>query len=153
MENQKSAAINKTEKWTSLPSMKTPRKWFGATAIGDKIYVAGGRNNVAGGQNSNDEYLSSAEVYDSTSRKWWTLSNMKKNHWGCGVTTINGKIYIIGGYDGRRKVACCEMFDPATNKWTAIPDMKEARSFCTACSIFDKLCVIGGHNDDDRTVS
>ena len=31
--------MSETDKWTTLPSMNTPREWFGATAIKDKIFV------------------------------------------------------------------------------------------------------------------
>ena len=107
---------NSDEKWKYLPSMKTPRSWFGATAIGEKIYIAGGLNGT--------RKFSSAEIFDSTSNKWFSLPDMKENRGFCAVVSVNGKVYAIGGNDGNRSLASGEMFDPAMKNWTAIPDMK-----------------------------
>ena len=140
MEKQNSDAIHETKKWKTLPSMITPRLYFGATAIEDKIYLAGGRD---------EQYrrFSSAEVYDCKSNKWSPLPNMNKKRSGCGVTSVNGKVYFVGGHDNYGCLASCEMFDPATNEWSAIPSMKEARFCCAACAVDDKLYVIGGYGD------
>ena len=133
--------------------MKTPRDGFGATEIGDKIYVAGGFD-----ENNND--LSSAEVYDSKSNKWSHLPDMNEKRDYCAVTSVDGKVYVVGGIvhdaDGGWNdtiFASCEMFDPATNEWSTIPDMKIAREGCAACAIGNKLYVIGGSNYDDGCLS
>ncbi len=55
-------AMNKAEKWKTIPSMKNPRSGFGATAIGEKIYVAGGHN-------EQNRFLSFTEVYDTKSNE------------------------------------------------------------------------------------
>ena len=149
-EKHYSDAINETEKWTRLPLMNTPRAVFGATAIGEKIYIAGGWN-------SNYEYLeyfSDVEVYDRKSNKWSRLSNMKKKRGFCAVTSVGGKVYALGG-ENNEILASCEMFDPATNRWTDIPSMEKPRSGCAACAIGDMLYVIGGgaSKDNDEYLS
>ena len=65
--------------------MKTLRRWFGATAVGEKIYIAGGHNRRYMG-------LSSAEVFDSVSKKWSQLPDMDQERWACAVTSVNGNI-------------------------------------------------------------
>ena len=139
MEKQNSDAINEKEKWKKTSSMETTRYWLGATTIGDKIYVTGGCNN-------DDGHLSSAEVYDSKSNKRSPLPGMNEKRKGCAAISNRGKMYAVGGDDGRRRLSSCEMFYPDTNKWTVIPDMKEARDRCAACGIGDNLYVIGGMN-------
>ena len=138
--------MSEGNKWKRIASMESPRQGFGATAIGEKIYVAGGWN--TDGWNTNDE-LSSAGVYDSKSDTWSPLPDMNEKRGGCGVTSVGGKVYALGGYNDSGRLASCEMFDPATNKWTAIPDMEEARHGFAACAIGNKLYVIGGHDDYD----
>ena len=89
--------------------METPRENFGATAIGEKIFIAGGFNN-------HGRLISCAEVYDSTSNEWSPLPDMREKRWGCSVVSVNGKINVIGGYDSGIIHASGEMFDPATNE-------------------------------------
>ena len=117
--------------------MKTSRLLSGATAFGDKIYVAGGRNNQ-------HIPLSSVEVYDSKLNKWSPLPDMEKKRYDCAIASVNGKVYAVGGRDFIWRLSIGEIFDPATNKWTPIPDMKEARYACAACPMGDKLYVMGG---------
>ena len=140
MEEQNSDAIHETRNWTALPSMITPRYHFGATAIGEKIYIAGGRKR-------NDGSLSSAEIFDSKSNECIPLPDMKEKRSGCAVVSVNGKVYIFGRDDDKRYIVSGEMFDPATNKWTPIPGMKKDRAYFAACTIGNKIYVIGGHNN------
>ncbi len=64
---------------------------------------------------------------------------------GCGLTSVGGKVYVVGRYDDSRFVASCEIFDPdIMNEWRMIPDMKKARFGCAACAIGVKLYSIGG---------
>ena len=98
--------MREENKWKSFTSMETPRKWFGATALGEKIYVAGGCTGS----------ISSAEVYDIKTKKWSPLPDMKETREGCAVTSLPGKVYVIGGDDGRWRLSSGEMFDPVINK-------------------------------------
>ena len=132
--------MREENKWKSLTPMRTSRKWFGATAIEEKIYVAGGENRSGA--------LSSADVYDIKLNKWSPLPDMEKKRYDCAIASVNGKVYAVGGRDFIWRLSIGEIFDPATNKWTPIPDMKEARWCCAACAMGDKLYVIGGNNYD-----
>ena len=78
------------------------------------------------------------------------MPDLEKPRCGCAVTSLHGKVYVIGGLVGYKVLSSDEMFDQATNKWTPIPDMKEARKECAACAIGDKIFVMGGYNHDDN---
>ena len=69
-QSRKEVVMRKENRWKSLLSMETPRCLFGATAIGEKIYIAGGCNYQR-------IPLSSVEVYDIKLNKWSRLPNMK----------------------------------------------------------------------------
>ena len=116
--------------------MNSPRQWFGATSTNNgKIYVTGGSSFV-----KDPVMLSSAEVYDTVSNKWTSLPNMDEKREGCAAVSIDGKVYVVGGYDEhQRYLASCEMFDPDTNRWTRLPAMTQSRSYCAACAIDNKL--------------
>ena len=130
---------NEFEKWNEVASMEKPRRLFGATTVGERIIVVGGYDdNLC-------EHLSSAEIYNPYSNRWSSLPDMNHKRGGCAITSVNGKVYAIGGH-GYGSFTSGEMLDLATDQWTAIPDMKEARVCCTACTIGNKLYVIGGRN-------
>ena len=136
--------MNEAKKWISITSMIKPRHWFGAVAVDEKIYVAGGYN-------ERDRELSHVEVYDTISKTWETIPGMNIKREGCAAATVAGKIYIFGGNDGDSHLSSCEMFDPlvvgtTNNSWTEIRSMKLSRSGCTSCSIGTKIYVIGGSN-------
>ena len=46
-----------------------------------------------------------------------------------GVATLNGKVYVIGGWSGQSGLADCEMYDPsqADAKWKAIARLNTGR--------------------------
>ena len=52
-------------RWTQLASMSEARQTHASAAVGGKLYVFGG----VGGEDD-DEYLSTAEVYDPASDSW-----------------------------------------------------------------------------------
>ena len=130
----------KENQWKDIECMNISRLYFGATSIGEKIYV------MRGSSNSDDRFLCSGEVYDSNCNKWSLLPDMKRSRRGCAVTSVNGRVYVMGGLGGNKRLSSCEMFDPVTNQWTSLPDRKEARYDCTACTMDDKIYVIGGHD-------
>ena len=72
--------------------------------------------------------LSSAEVYDITTRQWTQLLQMKKKRSGCEATAIGNTIHIVGGKDQSNFHCSCEIFDTSTNTWSSsIPDMNQKR--------------------------
>ena len=65
---------------------------FGCAAINDKIIIAGG-------QNKEGKAVSSVHIYNTTSNTWTRSTDLPKPIQLGGITTLNGKIYIIGGCD------------------------------------------------------
>ena len=45
----------------------------------------------------------------------------------CGVATLGGKIYVVGGYNGERAVETVEEFDAATNTWRNVASISQRR--------------------------
>lgn len=37
-----------------------------------------------------------------------------------GVGVLNGKLYVVGGYNGQTAEKTCEVYDPQTEKWSLI---------------------------------
>lgn len=65
---------------------------LGSAVINDKIIFPGG-------QNKDGKAVSSVYIYDTTNDTWIKSTNLPKPIQIGGITTLNGKIYMIGGND------------------------------------------------------
>lgn len=53
-----------------------------------------------------------------------------------GVAVLNGRLYVLGGFDSSVRLKSAECFDPITNSWSSIASMGYARS-APACTAMD----------------
>jgi N-acetylneuraminic acid mutarotase len=131
-----------TDDWRELSRMPTARGGGGGAAIGNKIYVAGGRPPAG----------NAFEVYDVEQNTWATLPRLpmridNRNH--IAVAAIGGNIYVAGGrYNGGGfgdpRTDALEMFDPATNVWTTKKPMLRPRGGMSSAVAFGCFHVYGG---------
>ena len=65
------------------------------------------------------------------------------------VAELKGKLYCIGGYNGRLRFNTVECFDPNTNQWTMIKPMNKVRSDACAVAYDNKIVVVGGFDGEE----
>ncbi|VAI00352.1 unnamed protein product [Triticum turgidum subsp. durum] len=113
-----------TNSWTWLAhEMNTPRYWFGSASVGEKAYIAGGRD-------SSHSVLSSAEMYDSEAHTWTLLPSMNRARYGCSGAFMDGKFYVIGGISSSHEVLTCgEEYDLNRRSWRVIHNMSQGLNF------------------------
>lgn len=131
-----------TDDWRELARMPTARGGGGGAAIGNKLYVVGGRPPAG----------NAFEVYDVDLNTWATLPKLptridQRNH--IAVAAIGGRIYVAGGrYNGGGfgdpRTDSLDMFDPATNAWTAKKPMLRPRGGMSSAVAFGCFHVYGG---------
>ena len=126
-----------TSQWESVTDMSIQKYVFGATAIGKKIYVCGGYGV--------DERLNLLEVYDCENNTWTELAPMPNARDDIGMTTLNGNIYVAGGYYSTR-YSSVSKYTPETNTWAEVKPMNEARVDHELITLRDAIYVIGGKN-------
>lgn len=56
------------------------------------------------------------ERYDPHTCQWTSVTPMMTKRCRLGVATLNGKLYVCGGYDGATFLQTVEMYDPLTDK-------------------------------------
>ncbi|MEI8134879.1 MAG: kelch repeat-containing protein [bacterium] len=86
------------------------------------------------------------------SASWKTLSKVgfTPNRDGLSSSYFNGKIYCIGGYDGRFPINLLQVYDIASNSWST-PQTQGSflpRASHTATVLNGKIYVIGGEIDN-----
>ena len=130
--------------WTTEFPMLTPRSWAPSVQYGGKIYVVGGCSSSTPAQFYNA--VATLEVYDPATDTWEKLAPMSMPRVGPAVASLNGKIYVFGGFNRDTWSAndSMEVYDIATNTWTTGASMPTPRSWMKAVVLDNKIYVIGG---------
>jgi hypothetical protein len=80
-----------------------------------------------------------------------SMMNARKEH---SCVYLNGKVYVISGYDGKNKgMAGCEAYDIFREEWKAIKGLNTPRCAFAAIVCKGKIYVFGGYDGKDRLSS
>ena len=89
--------------------------------------------------------LRSIEKYSIARNQWFTFGEeMVEKRSDAGVAALNGKIYVVGGYNGFSHFRSVEIFNPQTGTWQDGKKMKRRRSGVKVAVKGGKLYVVGG---------
>jgi len=91
------------------------------------------------------------EKYDQKMDEWMELGDTPDIGDLLSVSSVNGKIYVIGGTDGPIPLSIVNEYDPITNKWEKKADMPTPRSMLSTCVVDGKIYAIGGWNFPARS--
>eukprot|EP00747_Dinoflagellata_sp_TGD_P164405 gnl/TRDRNA2_/TRDRNA2_184309_c0_seq1.p1 gnl/TRDRNA2_/TRDRNA2_184309_c0~~gnl/TRDRNA2_/TRDRNA2_184309_c0_seq1.p1 ORF type:complete len:441 (-),score=52.02 gnl/TRDRNA2_/TRDRNA2_184309_c0_seq1:16-1305(-) len=108
------------------------------------LYVCGGWNG------EQQEFLSSGELFDESTKKWTNLPPMSCRRVRAACAVAAGKLYVIGGKDAAQRWASAERFDPVSGTWEELPPMSENRSDVAATAVDGKVYVCGGFDGKDN---
>ena len=90
-----------------------------------------------------------------TSISWTTAAANPLRRGEAAGAMVNGKLYVIGGYDGTVEpgtrnhwiaVPRGDAYDPATNRWTRIADMPDPVSHTTPVVVGNVIWFVGGYD-------
>lgn len=76
--------------------------------------------------------LGAVERYDPASGVWESLPPMPTPRMFLAAVVLDGKLYAIGGSDGKQPLNCVECFDEASNCWETVQAMPTRRVFFAA---------------------
>ena len=82
--------------------------------------------------------------YDPSTGRWEELTPMPTARGGLGVAVLNGRLYAIGGYNGKENPSAVEVFDPGTNSWTTRAPLPTPRDHLAVATARSRIYVIGG---------
>ena len=105
--------------------MPTGRFRFSAACLDGSVYVAGGYETSADGDdNDNLKTLATVDRYDVAGQTWSSVAPLATGRGDMALAASGGKLYAFGGYGaGWAAVAATEVFDPATGVWAAAASM------------------------------
>lgn len=85
-----------------------------------------------------------AEHFRTATGSWEPMPALASHRSLFSVAVVSGRIYLIGGSDGRRSVALCERLNPVDGTWEAIPPLSSPRCSCGTGVVAGVLYVAGG---------
>lgn len=143
-----------TGTFTATGNLTTARTWHTATLLADgRVLIVGGIGDVDG----KHVYLSSAELYDSSSRTFTSTGDMLEPLADTATLLANGSVLItksIVGWDPARApseifVRHAELYNPSTGTFAATGDMVTFHASPTATLLTNgKVLIAGGDIGD-----
>lgn len=130
-----------TNRWSSKPDLPIGLHHAGAAVLDGALYVVGGFTV------SDDTLWNPSDRvfrFNPAGETWTERAPLPTARGGLAVTTLQGKLFAVSGYDGRENPAVVEVYDPTLDQWTAVAPLPTPRDHLTAVTINETLYAIGG---------
>lgn len=122
--------------------MTVDRAAHQATLLEDgRVLVTGGCSGEHCGRT-----LASAEIYDPDARSFRPAASMRVPRASHAAARLpDGRVLVVGGWDGSAPTAKAEVYDPEADRWTAVGSMSTPRASGIAVPLGDgRVLVFGG---------
>ncbi len=125
-----------------------PRPWHHAAAVstGERLFVLGG---FTPGLTSVWNPVNAVFEYLPDENRWVERRPLPTARGALAAAWLDGKIFAIGGYDGRRSLAVVEVYDPVTDTWQSVASLSTPRDHLAAVAVDGRVYAIGGRVDLD----
>ncbi|KAM9824389.1 kelch-like protein 10 [Neosynchiropus ocellatus] len=134
----------RVDRWVNLTiKLQHHRDFFGAAFLNGNVYCLGGTNGFR-------EYLKTVQRYNMATHAWQDVPPMHCRRFSLCVTTLNGCIYALGGFNGENVLKSAERYKPEENEWRLISCMHQFRSQASCTTLHNKIYVCGGFNGRNR---
>lgn len=106
--------------WALAGTMTNTRYNHSAVVLGDETVLSENKVLVTGGFGNQTGTSKSAEIYTTSSNSWTPAASMATDRALHTSTKLqDGRVLVVGGYDGLKALTTIEIYDPTTNTWTA----------------------------------
>lgn len=132
------------DSWTHTTPMPAGRHHMGMVALDGYVYVVGG---FAKSGLSVWHAVNSVYRFDPKTQEWRERAPMPTARGALGVAVFQGKLFAIGGYDGKQNVRATEIYDPNTDSWSSAAPMSAPRDHLAVASVGGRIYAIGGRSN------
>ena len=135
-----------TDRWTTKAPMPVGLHHVGIGVAGGRLYVVGGYK-----QSGLSVWgpVATVYMYDPAADAWSERAPMLTARGALSVALHEGKLYAIGGYEGRANSAAVEVYDPVQNVWTSRAPLPTPRDHLAAATAGGKVYAVGGRLKGD----
>jgi hypothetical protein len=145
--------------WQPLTPMPYGNHDVFGVELNGKIYIPGG--GAYHGFPVVSENFDCLLIYDIKNDHWEISPKMPTNRRYCSVGLLDGKIWVIGGFNKSDKIPekegrmwndspinTVEIYDPVQRSWTAGPSLDVPRAETVACMMAGRLYVFGSTGNE-----
>ncbi|UYV69012.1 KLHL10 [Cordylochernes scorpioides] len=129
------------------------RRCYVSVAVLDRVIYAMGGYDGQRRQNTAEKYDYKTNQRPGVVTQWLMIASMHSPRSDASATSLNGQVFITGGFDGSICMNSVESYNPATNQWTNVTPMRSRRSGVSCINYHDQLYVLGGFNGISRLCS
>ena len=129
--------------WDPCAPMPTPGYGFACAASGSRIYT------ISGVISETDSFVPrlAVEAYDVAADSWLVgFAPPPRPRGYAGCAELDGKIYVIGGWDGHAELSRVDRYDPATNTWDTVAPLPWPRWGLAGCAWAGAVYAMGGYS-------
>ena len=128
-----------TDTWTARADMPTARVAPCAAGVDGRVYV------ISGHGKGQKELIPVTEAYNPSSNSWSRKADTPFRHYSWdGCAALNGKIYVVGGWDGQGRNNTVWEYDPKQDSWRRMPDLRLSRSGAAVATGDGAILTAGG---------
>lgn len=145
-----SSSTTSTPQWTKGSSMNVGRSYLASTLLHEPDdHRQAGNLFVVGGCLT--ETVSTAEEYDSRTRKWRPIASTLSKRDSLALVSLDGELYAVGGFDNlqNKYLNSMERYDPSTNTWTEIKSMHVGRRSPGVVRHKGRIYAVGGMGESE----
>jgi|SRR5579884_787136 len=138
------------DRWTTKTSLPVALHHAGIAAVGGRLYVIGGFRQLP---TPGWHPVATVYVYDPHDDRWTEGAPMPTPRGALSVTELEGKLYAIGGLDGRGDTSAVEEYDPASDRWSVRAPLPTPRDHLATATAAGRIYAIGGRQADNLAVT
>ena len=105
---------------------------------------------VAGGEDSNNNFLSSVEVFDATVNKWESAPVMVRKRHQFKLVVVENELYAVGGELHTNNLSI-EKLSKFSGAWQVVAEINESRWGCGAAAVGSKIYIFGGFRNNYKS--
>ncbi len=123
--------------WTTFSSLPKPAIGFALAEENSRVTIIGGEKYSLPIAAGNFKFLYGGSA-------WTSMKNMPISLTNSVAETVNGKLYVIGGFDGIFTTGIVLQYNFSTNTWSYKSSMPTPRKRAGSCVVNGKIYVMGG---------
>lgn len=142
-------------RWSDGVPLPYPSAEGVCAAIGDRVYLVGGRTREHEGARHFNQHVDTAQglVFDPAQGRWSAIAQAPTARNSAAAAVIDGRLFVVGGRQALKQadgslrqvnVASLEVYDPQTDRWTTRAPMPQAQGGLAAAAYRGRLYVFGG---------
>lgn len=127
--------------WTELPKLPETREHCSAYAVGNKIYICGGRTHTI------PEFRPSTLEFDPVAKTYTPKTPIPTPRGGAAGAVLGGRLFLFGGEGADNQAGVfpnIEAYDGATDTWEELPPMLVPRHGYGGGTLGDRIYLPGG---------